>query len=128
MASGSAAPDNVALLTQVLETGVGYGIELFDLLRVCQLEDGRFAVHFYQIDPESGVSQLVSEEIFASARKAARRVAVAGRPRRRAAPARREALPASARRAGESCEVERRRRRLGFDQERESGLGPSARA
>lgn len=98
MASGSAAPDNVALLTQVLETGVGYGIELFDLLRVYQLEDGRFAVHFYQIDPESGVSQLVSEEIFASARKAA-----------------------------EAFEAERRRRSLGFDQERENGLGPSAR-
>lgn len=98
MASGTAAEENVSLLTQILETGVGYGIELFDLLRVYQLEDGRFAVHFYQIDSTTGTNQLVSEEIYASARKAA-----------------------------EAFEAERRRRNLGFDRDRDAGRGPSAR-
>lgn len=55
-------------LVLLLESNVGYGIDLFDLLKVYQLGDGRFAVNRYEI--KAGKNSHAEEQIYENAHEA----------------------------------------------------------
>lgn len=58
-------------LVFLLETNIGYGISLFGLLDLYQLEDQRFAVNRHAQDVESsGGNKWIYEEIFEDVREA----------------------------------------------------------
>jgi hypothetical protein len=51
-------------IATLLAADVGYSIDLFGLLTVMRLEDGRFAVSSYEYDPETGSCDPTDEQLF----------------------------------------------------------------
>lgn len=60
----------IEALVTLLESNIGYGIDLFGLLSLYQLEDGRFSVNRFVYDSETREFLHDFEELFENARQA----------------------------------------------------------